>query len=131
MALSASVGLSSEQLEQPTVWDIHVELHNDGSEPVRLSTATMLGAVSFEVVDADEQPVPLGPPPTPPGDLTAGVTTIEPGASLALEFHGDELFANAPAPGRYRLRFAGRAPALGDTWAGSIVSPWAAFTVSG
>ena len=51
MALSATVALSSGQLTQPDIWDIHVELHNDGPGAVRLSTATMLGAVSFEVVE--------------------------------------------------------------------------------
>jgi hypothetical protein len=131
VALSATVGLSSEDLRQPTAWGVRVELHNDGSEPVRLSTATMLGPVSFEVVDAGDRCVPLGPPPTPPTDLAADVRTIEPGASLRLEFYGDELFADTPAPGSYRLRFAGHAPGVGDTWEGSIISPWVAFTVTG
>ena len=131
MALSATVALSSGQLTQPAIWDIRVELHNDGPGAVRLSTATMLGAVSFEVVDAAERRMPLGPPPTPPSDLAAGATTIEPGASLPLEFRGDELFADAPTPGSYRLRFAGHAPGVGETWEGRIVSPWVAFTVTG
>jgi hypothetical protein len=131
VALSATVGLSSEQLNQPAIWDIHVELHNDGPEAVRLSTATMLGTVSFEVVDATERRMPLGPPPTPPIDLAAGVRTIEPGASLPLDFRGNELFADAPAPGSYRLRFAGHAPGVDDTWEGRIVSPWVSFTVAG
>jgi hypothetical protein len=131
VALSATVGLSSEQLTQPAAWDIHVELRNDGPEPVRLSTATMLGAVSFEIVDAAERRVPLGPPPTPPTDLAAGARTIEPRASLPLDFRGDELFVDAPAPGSYRLRFAGQAPGVGDTWGGRIVSPWVDFEVTG
>ncbi len=129
MALSATVALSSQELGQPVAWHVRVELHNDASQPVRLSTATMLGAVSFEVVDGADRQVPLGPPPTPPDDLAASTTTIESGGSLVLDFHGDELFADPPSPGSYRLRFTGRAPAVGDSWEGRIVSPWVAFTV--
>ncbi len=130
MALSATVALSSDELTQPAAWDIRVELHNEGPDPVRLSTATMLGGVSFEVVDGADRRVPLGPPPMPPDDLGASTTTIESGTSLLLEFHGNELFADAPAPGSYKLRFAGHAPAVGDNWQGRIVSPWVPFTVA-
>jgi hypothetical protein len=129
VGLTAAVALSSEQLDHPSLWDIHVELRNDGPEPLRLSTATMHGAVSFEVVDAAGRRVPLGPPPVPPADLAAGLTTIGPGATLSLRFHGDELFADAPPPGRYELRFAARAPAVDGAWEGLIVSPWRAFSV--
>jgi hypothetical protein len=130
VALSATVALSGVALDQPTAWGIRVELHNHGSEPVRLSTATMLGAVSFEVVDGTDRRVPLGPPPTPPDDLAGSTTTIEPGGSLVLDFRGNELFPDAPGPGSYKLRFAGHAPAVGDSWEGRIVSPWVAFTVA-
>jgi hypothetical protein len=58
------------------------------------------------------------------------VSGVEPGASLRLDFHGDDLFAEPPLPGRYRLRFAGRAAAVADSWEGQIVSPWAEFSVS-
>jgi hypothetical protein len=131
MAVSAEVGLSSDRLREPTAWHVRVELRNQGDEPLRLSTATMFGPVSFEVLGAADRRVPLGPPPTPPGDLTAGVRTIEPGGCIPLEFHGDELFPNAPEPGRYRLRFAAQAPGVDDTWEGRIISPWVEFTVPG
>jgi len=131
VALTASVALSGEPVTHPTMWQLKVDIRNDGDEAVRVSTATMLGSVSFEIVDADGRPVPLGPPPMPPSNLATGMTTIEPGGSLTLEFHGDELFPDAPAPGRYRLRFAARAPAVGDAWSGSIVSPWVPLDVSG
>ena len=121
MALSASVEPASRQLEHPALWDLRVEIRNDGSEPVQLATATMLGPVSFEVVDATGARVPLGPPPVPPTDPQAGASTVEPGASLILEFHGDELFPDAPPPGRYRLRFA---------WDGRVESPWVEFEVA-
>jgi hypothetical protein len=130
VALSATVALSSDELTQPAAWDIRVELHNEGPDPVRLSTATMLGGVSFEVVDGADRRVPLGPPPMPPDDLAASTTTIESGTSLLLEFRGNELFADAPAPGSYKLRFAGHAPAVGENWQGRIVSPWVTFTVA-
>lgn len=130
MALTATVALSSQELKHPALWSLHVEIRNDGDEPLRLSTATMFGAVSFEVHDFTDRRVPLGPPPAPPLDLASGITTIEPGGSLALDYHGDELFAEAPAPGSYRLRFAGHAPAVDEAWEGRIVSPWVEFDVA-
>ena len=129
MALTATLTLSSAELEHPALWDLHVALHNDCTATVRLSTATMLGSVCFEVQDCEGAAVPLGPPPVPPSDLSAGMVTIGPGSSQPLLFHGDELFADAPPPGRYRLRFAGNAPAVDDAWSGSIESPWVEFEV--
>jgi hypothetical protein len=130
MALSAAVELSSAELGHPALWTVRVALRNDGPEPVRLSTATMLGPVSFEVLDPGGSPVRLGPPPTPPADLAAGLATIEPGGSLPLDYYGDELFPDAPPDGRYRLRFAAQAPAVGDAWEGRIESPWVEFDVT-
>jgi hypothetical protein len=91
----------------------------------------MLGGVSFEVVDSVGGRVPFGPPPVPPADLAADITTIEPGAALSLDFRGDELFPETPPPGTYRLRFAAQAPAVDDAWSGPIVSPWVPFAVGG
>jgi hypothetical protein len=131
VALTATLELSSEQLTDPALWRLRVEVRNDGSRPVRISTATMLGGVSFEVIDAEGARVPRGPPPVPPPDLAAEIMTIEPGAALSLDFRGDELFPEAPASGRYRLRFAAQAPAVEDAWSGPIVSPWVPFVVGG
>ena len=127
MALSATVELSDDRLEHPALWEVRVRLHNGGEEPVRLSTATLLGPVSFELTDAKGDAVPLGPPPVPPSDLAAGLETIGAGESLELRFAGDELLPEAPPAGRYRLRFAGRTPAVEGAWSGTIVSPWVDF----
>jgi len=129
VALTASVALPDERFTHPALWRLSVDIRNDGDEAVRLSTATMLGGVSFEIVDADGRPVPPGPPPVPPTNLAAGMTTINPGGSLTLEFHGDELFPDAPVPGRYKLRFAAKAPPVEGAWSGPIVSPWVPLDV--
>lgn len=130
MELTATVALSSAVLEHPALWEIHVEIRNDGDEPRRLVTATLLGAVSFEVVDAAGAPVPLGPPPMPPADLEASVAEIAPSGSLALDFGGHELLPAAPPPGSYRLRFAADVPAVDGAPEAEIVSPWVAFAVA-
>jgi hypothetical protein len=127
VALSAAVELSTTRLQHPALWEVRVRLHNAGGEPVRFSTATMLAPVSFQVTGPDGRAVPLGPPPVPPSDLAAGLTTLGPGESLELSFAGDELLADAPPPGRYRLRFAARAPAVEGAWNGTIESPWVEF----
>jgi hypothetical protein len=130
MALSATVDLSAPQLGAPADWRLHVAVRNDDEAPARLTTATLLGPVAFEVQDAGGTPVALGPPPMPPDDLAAGLVTLEPGGTLTLEFHGDELLADPPPPGRYRLRFAARAPAVEDAPETDIVSPWVPFAVA-
>jgi hypothetical protein len=130
MALSATVDLSSPELGAPADWRLRVAVRNDDDIPARLTTATLLGPVAFEVVDADGAPVALGPPPMPPDDLAADLVTLEPNGTLTLEFHGDELLADPPPPGRYRLRFAGRTPEVGDAPATEIVSPWVPFAVA-
>ena len=129
MALTATIAPSSPHLNDPSTWSLRVDVRNDGDATARVATATMVGPVSFEVVDEAGTRVPLGPPPLPPQDLGASIETIEPGASLTFHFHGDELFPDAPAPGRYRVRFAARAPAVEDSWSGLIESPWASFSV--
>jgi hypothetical protein len=130
VALTATIAPSSPDLNDPSAGSLRVDVRNDGVATARVATATMLGPVSFEVVDEAGTRVPLGPPPLPPQDLGAGMATIEPGASLTLHFHGDELFPDAPAPGRYRVRFAAQAPAVEDAWSGLIESPWVSFSVT-
>jgi hypothetical protein len=131
VALTATVALAGAVLvEHPALWEIHVEIHNDEDSSRRLVTGTLLGAVSFEIVDAAGAPVPLGPPPMPPSDLEASVAEIAPGGSLALDFTGNELLADAPPPGAYRLRFAVDVPAVDGAPEALIVSPWVAFEVA-
>jgi hypothetical protein len=131
VALTAAVELSAARLQHPALWEVRVRLHNAGGEPVRFSTATMLAPVSFQVAGLDGRAVPLGPPPVPPSDLAAGLTTLGAGESLELRFAGDELLPDAPPPGRYRLRFIARVPAVQGAWSGTIESPWVEFDAPG
>jgi hypothetical protein len=101
-----------------------VEIVNEGDEPVRFSTATMLGSAAFQLHDDAGRPVPLGPPPMPPGDLAAGMVELAPGASTSLTFGRSELLPDGPPPGRHHLRFAADAPAVEGAWSGHIESPW-------
>jgi hypothetical protein len=131
VAVSATLAISEEPMRHPALWEFDVRIHNDAAEPIRLSTAAMRGSLAFEVRDAAGGPVLLGPPPTPGADPSADVVTIDAGGSLSLRFHGDELLPDPPPPGRYELRFAATAPALGGGWSGRIESPWVAFAVAG
>lgn len=125
--MSARLELSSPRLENPAAWELEVQLRNDADEPLRFSTATMRGSVAFDVADANGEPVALGPPPTPPADLTAGLVELEPGGTLDLRYRGDELLTSPPPPGRYRVRFAASAPPLDAAWSGTVESPWVEF----
>ena len=53
MELTATVALSSAVLEHPALWEIHVEIRNDGDEPRRLVTATLLGRDGGEQIAAE------------------------------------------------------------------------------
>ena len=48
---------------------------------------------------------------------------LDPGESLTLAFHGNDLLVDAPPPGRYRLRFAATPPPLDAP----VTSPWVTF----
>ena len=122
-ALTAEVQLDDDRLVHPALWDLRVVLRNGGSTTIGFSTATLVGAVAFEVTAADGARVPLGPPPTPPEDLRPDAA-LDPGESLTLRFRGNDLFAEAPPPGSYRLRFAATPPPL----EAPVTSPWVSFT---
>ena len=105
---------------------LQVRIANDGDAPVRFSTATLLGPVAFEIVDASGERVPAGPPPMPPSDLESEALTLAPGESTTLSFSGRELFGDTPPAGPHRVRFAGHTPPLQDpdAYAGPISSAW-------
>ena len=115
MALTAALRPAGDEVE--------VEIANGGPDPVRFSTATMLGSAAFDLTDAEGRPVPLGPPPMPPSDLAAGLVTLAPGESTRLRFRLGDLLPDGPGGGR-RLRFAAAAPALEGAWSGTLESPW-------
>jgi hypothetical protein len=107
-------------MDQPALWQVRVVVRNDGDRPVRLRTAVLAAPLAFELVDEAGRPVPLGPPPVPPSDVAAETESVGPGATLTLDYRGDELLPDAPPPGRYRLRF------VGD----GVESPWIDVDVS-
>jgi hypothetical protein len=115
-SLTAEVSLAGDRLD--------VEIVNAGDEPVRFSTATMIGSAAFKVTDADGRPVALGPPPMPPADLETPIVALAPGESTTLTFRRGDLFPDGPPPGRSRLRFAAAAPPVADAWSGRVESPW-------
>jgi hypothetical protein len=106
-----------------------ISIANGGSEPLNLSTATFAPSLALEVTDAGGRRLPLGPPPMPPADLSATVTTIDPGGALSLSYSAGEMFPGGPEPGRYRLRFATEVPAVDGAWAGRIESEWLEFSL--
>ena len=116
MALAAAVTPAGDRLD--------VEITNAGAEPVRFSTATMLGSAAFQVTGADGRPLALGPPPVPPADLATPMVELAPGESTTLHFRRADLLPSGPPPGRHRLRFAAGAPAVEGAWSGRVESPW-------
>lgn len=116
MALSAAL--------TPAGVNLDVEITNEGADPVRFSTATMVGSAAFELRDEAGRPAPLGPPPMPPSDLAAELVEVAPGESATLSFRRADLLPDGPPPGRHRLRFAADAPALEGAWSGRLESPW-------
>ena len=116
MALKAAITPAGDEVE--------VEIANAGQDPVRFSTATMLGSAAFDLADAEGMPVPLGPPPMPPSDLAAGLVTLAPGESTTLRYRTSDLLPDGPPAGRNRLRFAAAAPPLEGAWSGRLESPW-------
>jgi hypothetical protein len=103
---------------------LDVEIVNTGDEPVRFSTATMIGSAAFEVTGAGGRPVALGPPPMPPADLATPMVALGPGESTTLTFRRGDLFPDGRPPGRSRLRFAAAAPPVEGAWSGQVESPW-------
>jgi hypothetical protein len=108
---------------------VHVVIANDDSAPVKLCTATFAPALALEVTDAAGERVPLGPPPTPPADLSAYTVTIEGGGTLDFMWSGTEVFPNGLAPGSYRLRFVTQVPPVEGGWSGELSSAPTEFTV--
>jgi hypothetical protein len=114
--LSAEVRPAGDRLD--------VEITNAGDEPVRFSTATMIGSAAFQVTDTDGRPVALGPPPMPPADLATPMVALAPGESTTLTFRRGDLFPDGSPPSRSRLRFAAAAPPVEGAWSGRVESSW-------
>lgn len=130
MALSVALTSADALLREPGDWRVEATLVNNGTEAVRVPTVLLAAPLVFELVHADGTPVPLGPPPVPPHDLAGSLRCVAPGATLTLGYPGHELLPEAPAPGRYRLRFATTLPEVGaDAWSGELVSDWIALEV--
>ena len=125
MGLSAAVSVIGDG-DAPAV---HVAIANDDPGPVKLCTATLAPSLALEVTGAGGERVPLGPPPTPPADLSAYTVTIEGGGTLDFTWPGTEVFPSGLPPGSYRLRFAAQVPPVEGGWTGDLASDWTEFTV--
>jgi hypothetical protein len=108
---------------------VQVVIRNGSPAPITLCTVTFAPSLALEVGDASGAPVPLGPPPMPPSDLSAFTTTIEGGGSLALSYPEVEIFPGGAAPGAYRVRFATNVPQVDGGWSGQITSDWVTLTL--
>ena len=109
---------------------VNVVIANDDSAPVKLCTATLAPALALQVTGAGGEPVPLGPPPMPPADLSAYTVTIEGGGTLDFTWPGTEVFPSGLAPGTYRLRFDANVPAVDGGWSGELTSDWVEFSAA-
>ena len=128
-ALAAELRVVPATAALPEELTARGKLVNVGREPLTLELAPLSSpSLALEIVDADDAPLLLPPPPTPRENVEQ--VTLAPGEEHAVEYGG---FVPQPAkPGAYRarLRYLGRTrPDAREPT--RIVSPWAEFTVAG
>jgi hypothetical protein len=126
--LRAEVRSKDREEADPGELRITVEFTNDGAEPVPLNLHQAAHpALVLEVEDPNGKAVRLPPPSAPDTeDLEAG-QLIGPGESVTLDYAG--FLDRSLAPGTYRVRYAGRYPALGGTPDDPLLSDWTTFAV--
>jgi hypothetical protein len=103
-------------------------LVNRGSNAVRINLEP-LGSPSLavEIVDAEQSPVLLPPPPVPGGEPRRA--ELRPGERYSVEFAG--FVPQWTPPGVYRARLRYVVGESGEQqWTGHLVSGWAEFVIA-
>jgi hypothetical protein len=128
-ALAAELRVEPATAARPEEFTARGKLVNVGREPLTLDLAPVSSpSLALEIVDADDTPLLLPPPPTP--RETVEQVTLAPGEEHAVEYGGFVPQSAKPGPYRARLRYLGRTrPDAREP--SRIVSSWAEFTVAG
>lgn len=126
--LRAEVQAKDREQAEPGTFRIVVVFTNPGTEAVALNLHQAAHpALVLEVEDEAGKRVHLPPPSAPDAeDLEAG-QLIPPGDTVTLEYAG--FLDRSLAAGTYRVRYAGRYPALGGTPEDPLLSDWMPFAV--
>jgi hypothetical protein len=132
--LSAEAALEAElRVEPPTGarredFTARGTLVNVGREPLTLELAPLSSpSLALEIVDADDAPLLLPPPPVPGRE--AEHVKLAPGETHTVEYSGFVPQWSKLGAYRARLRYLGRTrPDAGEP--SRVVSPWAEFTIA-
>ena len=128
-ALAAELRVEPATAARPEELTARGKLVNLGRESLSLELAPLSSpSLALEIVDADDVPLLLPPPPTPKENVEH--VTLEPGEEYAVEYSGFVPEWTTPGAYRARLRYLGRTRT--DAREPShIVSSWTEFAVAG
>jgi hypothetical protein len=128
-ALAAELRVEPANAARPEDFTARGKLVNVGREPLTLELAPLSSpSLAIEIVDADDAPLLLPPPPTPRGNVEQ--VTLGAGEEHAVEYGGFVPHGTKPGVYRARLRYLGRTrPDAREPT--RIVSAWAEFTLAG
>jgi hypothetical protein len=128
-ALAAELRVEPATAARPEEFTARGKLVNVGRESLTLELAPLSSpSLAIEIVDADDSPLLLPPPPTPRQNVEQ--VTLAPGEEHAVEYGGFVPQSAKPGAYRARLRYLGRTrPDAREPT--RIVSAWAEFTLAG
>jgi hypothetical protein len=129
-ALSATLRLLAREPVPAGEIELEASLVNGSSEPVGVDLGQVsLPSLVLEVRDAADREVLLRAPPVPDEAQLGAHDLIAAGDRVSVRHAG---FLDARlAPGTYRIRYAGRVPALGGTSEEPLLSPWLTVRIGG
>jgi hypothetical protein len=112
----------------PGEFGLRATFRNTSSEPASLNVHQAAHpSLVLEVVDEQNRPVLLPPPSVPDEREREPPSEIAPGASVTIDYAG--FLDRSLAAGTYRVRYAGRSPAVGGTPDDPLESAWLEFEV--
>jgi hypothetical protein len=112
----------------PGEFAVRATLTNASNAPALLNVDQAAHpSLVLEVRDTADQPVLLPPPSVPSEREREPPGEIEPGRSVTIDYAG--FLDRSLAAGTYRVRYAGRSPAVGGTPDDALESPWLEFEV--
>jgi hypothetical protein len=128
-ALAAELRVEPATAARPEEFTARGKLVNVGRESLTLELAPLSSpSLAIEIVDAEDSPLLLPPPPTPRQNVEQ--VTLAPGEEHAVEYGGFVPQSAKPGAYRARLRYLGRTrPDAREPT--RIVSAWAEFTLAG
>ena len=104
----------------------HASISNPTDQPVRFNAAQAAHPSLVLEVEGPTKTRILLPPPSPPTEAELGAgEPLGPGETIPFEYRG--FLDRDVGPGRFRVRYVGRVPALGGTPDDTLRSDWTEF----